>query len=341
MTIFLLVLILAAVGLVFFGIAGGSLLYKSLFLRKPEGRGALQAENRFVDRRLVAHIVDERLMGPLSAAKERWKALPLENVFITSHDGIPLAGYIWHAGNGDDAGGSGAGASVAFLVHGYTDSAAGMAFLAEEYHRRGFTVFAPDCRAHGNSGGTKIGMGCADSTDIAAWMDFLEKRFGPGMRVILHGTSMGAAASLLYGGSGQVSPAVKCIVSDSSFSSYYAECSYQLSCIVSGRWLQKVFRTSLIGGASLVCRIRSGVFFGKIAPVKAARYITVPLLFFHGEKDVLVPPQMSGDLYGAAAVKEKRLITVPGAPHMGSWFYDPVRYFEAVDLLWKDSVEGF
>ncbi|MDR1748716.1 MAG: alpha/beta hydrolase, partial [Spirochaetaceae bacterium] len=85
----------------------------------------------------------------------------------------------------------------------------------------------------------------------------------------------------------------------------------------------------LTAAASLVCRVDSGFFFGRVSPVKGAAHCAVPLVFFHGERDMLVPSDMCRELFDAAG-PEKEMALVPDAPHIGSWFCDPENYFSVI-----------
>jgi pimeloyl-ACP methyl ester carboxylesterase len=62
---------------------------------------------------------------------------------------------------------------------------------------------------------------------------------------------------------------------------------------------------------------------------KALKKAKVPVIFFHGEDDSLVPCWMSKACYEACASR-KRLVTIPGAEHGLSFPTDPERYLKEV-----------
>jgi len=57
-----------------------------------------------------------------------------------------------------------------FVVHGYTSDAKKMANYIKKFYDMGYSVFAPDLIAHGNSEGDFISMGGYDSDDLVNWM---------------------------------------------------------------------------------------------------------------------------------------------------------------------------
>ena len=57
-----------------------------------------------------------------------------------------------------------------FVVHGYTSDAKKMANYIKKFYDMGYSVFAPDLIAHGNSEGDFISMGGYDSDDLVNWI---------------------------------------------------------------------------------------------------------------------------------------------------------------------------
>ena len=52
------------------------------------------------------------------------------------------------------------------LVHGYTANANSMLSLADKYYKKGFSILAPDQRAHGQSEGTYTTFGLKEKEDM-------------------------------------------------------------------------------------------------------------------------------------------------------------------------------
>ena len=282
---------LAALGWCVFSLASGTILYLSMLttdnasLETPRMRDAERGSVMY------AHTKDPAVMEPLDAAKARWYAR-LESGEISRHqtlsrDGLLLSGYVWEPETGIPGGARkpGVGFRAVALVHGFMDSAAGMGYLAEEYHKDGWLVFAMDQRAHGESEGTKRTMGVREADDLASWVEWLAGR-GDVASVVVHGVSMGGATALLYAGKPRrVHPFVRFIVSDSSFASYTEAMTKVLVEAVKSRFLA----ASIVFGASAASWVFSGVRFGAMRPDTAALRVRLPVCFFHGGIDVLVP----------------------------------------------------
>ncbi|AEE17930.1 alpha/beta hydrolase [Treponema brennaborense] len=338
-------------------------------LRKSaDGTSLRGVEMSGASARLAAHLNDKRIMIPLLEAKLRWFGLcgrkaAVERLFITGFRRVRLAGYAVEpeavgfadapcsalTANGTLAGndtlpanGTLAGNSprrVALLVHGYSDSAAGMAYLAEEYLKRGVTVVAVDCRAHGGSGGKLITMGYTDASDVVDWLAFLTAKYGENTRFILHGVSMGAAAvlqSLSLKEFQPFVPNVTAAVADCGFSSAKEQLACQIGEIIGAAAFQRFIGGLVINGMSLVNGLMSGFFLGQDSPVKALRKrrklpaCRIPLVLFHGDADVMVSPRMANELETAAAGCGVSVAHVPDAPHIGSYFYDPQSYMRRI-----------
>lgn len=296
----------------------------------------------------------------------------IEKVFVTGERGTKLAGYFVSAGasasekasasagtsasekasasasgsaNADSSAGANRSASahVALLVHGYTDSAAGMAYLAEEYLSRGVSVLAVDCRAHGNSEGSVMTMGYTDSRDVAAWLMWLSQKFGNNVKIIMHGVSMGAASVIQVSALEKVQPLagnLALIVADCSFSSMPEQLTGQIELVIGKGAVKKILAKIMIAGMSFVNFLLGGFFFGANSPVHALEKrqhietAKVPLLLFHGENDALVPPYMSQKLEKANGSCQVKVVRVPNAPHIGSYFYAQDLYMsEVFDFL--------
>ncbi len=97
-----------------------------------------------------------------------------------------LKGYYSHGNSG----------KLVILVHGWRDDAKSRLEDAAFYQKLGHSVFLPDLRGHGASGGKYLGMGIADGEDLAAWVNYFKNESGESREIILDGISTGAAAVL-------------------------------------------------------------------------------------------------------------------------------------------------
>lgn len=319
--VFAVFLSLCLFGAVVFIMSAGVILYLTSLTNDHahlDTKSVSQAEHTTV---MKAHTRDPRVMEPLNAAKERWYARvdsgEVEPITVHSFDGLLLSGWLWKV---PDA------ANCAVIVHGMQDSGAGMGYQAEEYHGNGWNVLVIDQRAHGESEGTKRTMGVREADDIGAWLLDLEKRL-PGSRVFLHGVSMGAATVLLYGGkSKSISPLVKGIIADSSYAAYAPVFLRLIRMIFPNRAMS----FALLAGADLASLVLSGIGFSRMAPKNALKSIPVPVILFHGQKDVLVPIGMARSFFAAADSLAFEVVVIPDAPHIGAYFYAPELYMKKI-----------
>ena len=79
-----------------------------------------------------------------------------------------------------------------FVVHGYTSDAKKMVNYIKKFYDMGYSVFAPDLIAHGNSEGDFISMGGYDSDDLVNWVKKISSE-NNNADTALFGISMGAA----------------------------------------------------------------------------------------------------------------------------------------------------
>lgn len=366
------------VSVVVFAVVGGAVVFNVIFMRKNDvashdiksletaltemskGKNGEQIEGVKMrdlsvgknndSEKLSAHVNDKKIMIPILEAKIRWLKKvngtndnSIERVFVYGERNTKLAGYFVKATltNPDDA----VKNYVAVLVHGYTDSAAGMAYLAEEYLSRGVSVLAVDCRAHGNSEGNVITMGYTDAHDISVWLKWLSEKFSGNVKIILHGVSMGAASVMQAIALESLQPLVgnfSLVVADCGFSSMTDQLTEQIGLVIGEGTVKKIAAHIMITGMSFLNFLMCGFFFRSNSAKTALKkrrniaFSQVPILFFHGENDALVPHSMMLTLEKSSGGVNAIFVTVPDAPHIGSYFYAPERYMSAIfDLLAK------
>jgi fermentation-respiration switch protein FrsA (DUF1100 family) len=243
-----------------------------------------------------------------------------ERLAISSFDGTKLSAYYLPSQGAD---------TTVILMHGFRSSPLvdfGCAF--KFYHGLGLNILAPYQRAHGESGGKYICFGVKERFDCLEWANYIDGRVGG--KIILGGTSMGATTVMLATGL-KLPEAVKCVVADCGF--------------VSARGIfLNVLRRRHIPAKNFVLalfkpwvRLIAGWNISECSTVDAMRGNTLPILFFHGEADELVPCEMSRENYGACAA-EKELILTPGAGHCVSYLIDTDTYQAAIRRFFNKYV---
>ena len=246
------------------------------------------------------------------------EALPWEEVWIRSRDGLRLHGRYYHVKDG---------APLQIQMHGYRGHAfrdfCGGNKLARE---AGLNTLVVDQRAHGESEGHVISFGINERWDCLAWAEYAAQRW-PGVPISLAGVSMGAA-TVLMASDLPLPEEVKGIIADCGYSSPRA-------IIKKVCWdLPKYFRV-LYPFTSL-----SAALFGRFDPdsgsaLGAVSNTRLPILLIHGETDAFVPCEMSREIREACA-SPVRLETFPGAGHGLSYLSDPARYGRVVGEFLDD-----
>ena len=253
------------------------------------------------------------------------RALPYEAVTVTSFDGLTLHGKFYEYAPG---------APIELMFHGYRGSAQrDLAGGVQRCFGVGRSALLVDQRCSGKSGGHVITFGIREHRDCLTWVDFLCDHFGPDVKIILTGISMGAATVLMAGGY-PLPPNVMGILADCSFSS-------------ARDIIKTVIRQMGIPAelgypfVKLGARLYGQFDLEETSPVEMVKKCKLPVIFYHGETDDFVPCDMSRQLYEACASR-KQLITVPGAGHGLSfpvdqeYYLKTLREFFGPEASWKE-----
>lgn len=228
----------------------------------------------------------------------------LKDTFITNPAGRQLHAYYVAAPQPT--------AKTAVVVHGYTDNAIRIMQIGYMYHHDlNYNILLPDLENHGRSEGETIQMGWKDRLDVLLWMDVANRIYGDSTRMVVHGISMGAAATMMVAGE-QQKEYVKCFVEDCGYTSVWDEFSQELK----GQFGLPEF--PLLHTASWLCRQKYGWSFKEASSLNQVKKCTLPMLFIHGDADTYVPTWMVYPLYEAKP-DPKAIWIVPGAAHAASY----------------------
>ncbi len=320
-----------------FSLAAGVIIYHSTMSTAHasfEPKYVLEAEKRTV---AYSHTKDPILMDSVIEGRERWENNRREGLFdelsLLSRDGLTLCGFYWPEDRNPGTLESGYTEKLlpvqertVILLHGLMDSSSGMQHLAEAYHNNGWNVCMIDQRAHGESEGKYRTMGVRESEDLGFWVNLVAGRYGSN-NIYLHGVSMGGATVLLYGANQRIrNEAVRGLISDSSYSDYSESLIRVLESMVKYRMIAK----SITFGANILSIYHTRIRFGRMNPEKVTHTIPIPLLLFHGQKDVLIPVGMARKLFSRAVKPSDEMVVVPEAPHIGSFFYAGDLYMQKI-----------
>lgn len=241
------------------------------------------------------------------------RAMPHEDMSVTSFDGLTLRGKYYEYAPG---------APIELMFHGYRGSSErDMTGGVLRCFRLGRSALIVDQRCSGKSDGHVITFGIREHRDCLSWIDFVLRRFGPDVKIILTGISMGASTVMLCADK-ELPKNVIGILADCGFTS-------------AKDIIKTVIRQMGLPGELCYPFVKLGArIFGRFdleecSSVEALKYARVPVIFFHGESDAYVPCEMSRINFEACASR-KQLVTIPGAGHGLSYPMDPEGYLSAL-----------
>jgi hypothetical protein len=211
-------------------------------------------------------------------------------------DGTALNAWFLPAKNGDTA-----KATILYL-HGNAENISthfrSIAWLPAE----GFNVLALDYRGFGASEGAPSLAGMQLDIDAAMRHLLAHKDVDPD-RIVIFGQSLGGALAIHYAAHSAYRANIRAVVIDSSFADYRQIAREKLAGFLLTWPLQWLPWLTVNNG------------YAPIASVAALS--PLPLLLIHGDKDAVIPPQHSRQLFDKAG-EPKELWIVPGAGHTQS-----------------------
>ena len=164
-----------------------------------------------------------------------------------------------------------------------------------------------DHRASGESEGHIITFGIKEKEDLLLWVDYVINSISADSKIILTGISMGAATVMLAAGEKLPENVIGIL----------ADCGYTSNKEI----IKKVVRNMHLPAnlfypfIRLGARIFGGFSLDSASPEEAMKKSTLPIIFFHGDKDSFVPMEMSKKNFEGCASPKKRLVIIKGAGH--------------------------
>ena len=255
------------------------------------------------------HGHDEDFLNFRKRTAAKLNALPHQQFTLHSHRGEPLKGYYYPCGAN--------GKKIAFIVHGYRSNHAETAGMVYDYYQsRGIDVFCCDHTTTGESGGEFIGFDVLEAPDCLQWLDFLQKKFGTDIQVLLHGFSMGAATVMQM--SSHCPPCVKFLIEDSGYPNARASMQHQIG--------------PLYQPLRIINKLAAGYDWNDSDVTESLAASTLPILFVHGQDDKLVPFASGPELY-AGYHGPKDCLFPADTRHIESIYTAPQEYGEKIDLF--------
>ena len=249
-------------------------------------------------------------------AMEAWgretRAMAHEDMEITSFDGLTLRGKYYEFAPG---------APIELMFHGYRGSSErDLSGGVQRCFALGRSALIVDQRCSGTSEGSVITFGVREHRDCLSWVDFMVKRFGPEVKIILTGISMGASTVVMAAGN----PLPENVIG------VLADCGFCSAREIILEVIRQMGLPPALGypfvklGAKLFARFD----LEEYSPMEALKTVTKPIIFFHGGADAFVPCWMSEKMYEACPTR-KRLVVIPGAGHGLAFPVDQEGYLKA------------
>ena len=258
-----------------------------------------------------------KIYEPYYPSMRQWareaRALPTQDMWITSHDGLKL-----HATYYEFA----PGAPIELMFHGYRGTAErDLCGGVRRCFSLGRSAFIVDQRTSGQSEGKVITFGIHESRDLHCWVDFMVEHFGRDVKIILTGISMGASTVMIAAGQDLPPQIIGAL----------ADCGYTSAKEI----IKKVMRQIHLPADLLYPMVRlSAKLYGRFdpeefSPIESMAHCKVPIIFAHGEADDFVPCSMSVENHRVCTAR-KALITTPGAGHGLCYPADEEGYLSAL-----------
>ena len=208
------------------------------------------------------------------------------------------------------------------VAHGYRSKPSWVVSIGMHFYKeKGYNVLIPSMRATEESEGKYIGMGWLDKDDIIGWINKIIEK-DKNAKIILHGSSMGAATVLMA--SGEHLPSnVKAIIADSSYTSVWDIFKSELKARFNlpSFPLMQMFR--------LIAIIQAKYDIKEASVIDQVKKSNTPTLLIHGDADDFVPVTMEPEIYNAIPVEKDQLI-IHGAGHTKSRYREPETYYKKV-----------
>jgi pimeloyl-ACP methyl ester carboxylesterase len=176
------------------------------------------------------------------------------------------------------------------MFHGYRGtSEKDLSGGIQRCRKLGHSAFIVDQRCSRESEGDVITFGIKEHRDCLSWVAFMVEHFGPDVRIILCGISMGAATVMTAAGC-PLPQNVVGVLADCGFTS-----AEEIIKRVAG--LMKMPPNLSYPFVRLGARIFGGFDLNADSALEAAKRCKLPLMLVHGEEDDFVPCEMSRRIY--------------------------------------------
>lgn len=224
--------------------------------------------------------------------------LDYKDVWLETEDNVKIHGWLTEA--------SPAKALVLFF-HGNAGNISHRLDNVSRLVRIGLSVLIVDYRGYGRSEG-KISENGLYKDAVSAYKYAKDRCQSQALKLVIFGRSLGGVAAVYVASENPCSG----VILESTFTNLGSMASRHFPIPGVGAMLNDKFNS-----------------LGRIAQIDA------PILFFHGNRDEIVPYELGKELYGAARAK-KEFVTLDGAGHNDTYFVGGKEYFDK----WTEFIEG-
>ena len=194
-----------------------------------------------------------------------------------------------------------------------------------------FRTFAPEKTGHET-------IGYLELRDARAALAWLRENKPPGAKIGLMGCSMGGAMALTL--AEEADDDIVGVATDCAFCSLKDVVRHYVRLHVSHAALEPA-ADLFVETVARVNALWYGYELDAVGPEKNLHNLRVPLLVIHSANDSVVPVSQAYKIFeGAAAPREhRRLIVVPDAEHIGSFFLDEIAYSKRIVAFLDDCFD--
>lgn len=258
-------------------------------------------------------IIEENRQKEKELANEWTKSIENKKVEVKAEDGITLRGteYLTKEPSNE----------WVIVLHGYHSNPESVISIGMHFSEQGYNVLIPSMRASNESEGEYIGMGWLDKDDLKCWINLIIEQ-NENAKIVLHGSSMGAATVLMASGD-KLSSNVKAIIEDSGYTSVWDIFASEAK----ARFNLPTF--PILNMFEVIANIRAGYDIKQASALEQVKKSTTPILFIHGDSDDFVPEYMCEELYEVSNCKKDKLI-IHDAGHTESKYREPETYYNKI-----------
>ena len=207
------------------------------------------------------------------------------------------------------------------ILHGYRASTESVLPIGEQFSKKGYNALIPSMRACGESDGEYLGMGWLEKDDLQNWINLIIEE-NKDAKIILHGSSMGAATVLMASGD-ELPSNVKYIIADSGYTSVWDIFASEAK----ARFNLPEF--PVLNMFQIVANRKAKYDIKEASSLEQVKKSKTPILFIHGDKDDFVPEYMCEKLYDATNCKKEKII-IHGAGHTDGKYREPEKYYNTI-----------